>query len=74
MLPYGKLIRQARMDAGLTQQKSADAVGVTLRVYQSYEQGKHAPSLESLVILADLFGVTTDRLLGRTSEAPSDEC
>lgn len=72
MPSFGKQIRRARMDAGLTQQKAADAVGVTLRVYQSYEQGKHSPSLESLVILADLFDVTTDQLLGRIPGGAAD--
>ena len=72
MQPFGSNLRRARMDSGLTQQKTADAIGVTLRVYQSYEQGKHSPSLESLVRIADILGVTTDWLLGRSGEARAD--
>lgn len=68
MVTFGRMLRKARMDSGITQQQAAEAVGITLRVYQSYEQGKHSPSLESLVKLADLLHVTTDYLLGRTGE------
>ncbi|WP_438468286.1 helix-turn-helix domain-containing protein [Streptococcus pluranimalium] len=33
--------------------------------YANWENGKREPSLENVVRLAKLFGVTTDYLLGR---------
>lgn len=67
-MDFGKRLRKARMMSGLTQQQSADHVGVSLRVYQNYEQDSRRPKYEILVSLADLFGVTTDWLLCRTDE------
>ena len=43
----------------------AEFLGVKLRAYQYYESEGRNPTLESLVALADYFGVTTDYLLGR---------
>lgn len=60
------------MASGLTQQKLADMTGVSLRNYQSYEQGIRRPKYEGLVSLADALGVTTDWLLGRTGEGRAD--
>lgn len=69
---FNRRLRKARMDAGLTQQATADSVGTSLRNYQSYEQGKRRPTYENLAKLADVLGVTTDYLLGRIGEEPSD--
>ena len=41
----------------------ANELGVTLRAYQQYEQGKYEPNIEKLIILSDLFGVTVDYLI-----------
>lgn len=65
-------LKQARKKTGLTQQKIADNLGISLNAYQKYEQAERSPSLDTLVKLADLLGVTTDYLLGRTVEAISD--
>lgn len=60
-------LRSSRMDRGFTQQQTADELGMALRSYQQYEQGKSEPPLYNLVKLADLFSVPTDYLLGRDS-------
>lgn len=58
-------LREIRMKRGLTQQKTADALGLALRSYQCYETGSRAPSLDMLVKIGDLFDVSIDYLLGR---------
>ncbi len=58
-------IKEIREKIGLSQKKCADEVGVTLRAWQNYEQGEREPKYEILCKIADLFGVTTDYLLGR---------
>ena len=58
-------LRSARMFRGYTLQKTADAVGVSLRALQKYESGEIATSLSLLVELADFLQVPTDWLLGR---------
>ena len=58
-------IQAAREKQGLTQQECADLFDVKLRAWQTYEQGVSEPKFEVLCKIADLFGVTTDYLLGR---------
>ena len=58
--------KQIREDNGLTQKECADKFGLTLRAWQSYEQGVSEPKYELLCRIADEFNVSTDYLLGRT--------
>ena len=59
-----KRLRKAR---ALSQQKLAEAAGVSLIVVTSAEQDPEKdPSMSSLVKLADALGVTIDELIGRT--------
>ncbi len=53
----------------MTQQNVADRLGVKLRTYQYYESDadtSHRPDLETLVALADFYGVSVDYLIGRS--------
>ena len=72
-MTFGKRLRSARMKSNLTQQKMADAIDMSLRNYQSYEQGVRRPTFKTLVKIADTLDVSIDYLLGRTGEAPSGE-
>ena len=58
-------MQEQRLKKGKTQQEMAEFLGVKLRADQYYESEGRNPTLESLVALADYFGVTTDYLLGR---------
>ena len=64
LLIIDRLIEQ-RHRKGMTQKECADAFGVTLRAWQTYEQGVSEPKYEMLCRIADFYGVTTDYLLGR---------
>ena len=57
-----KAVREIR---DMTQKECADSLGVTLRAWQTYEQGVSEPKQELLCKIADMFEVTTDYLLGR---------
>lgn len=63
MLGLAVRLRQLRLAKGLTQQQAANAVGVTRSVISGYETEMRFPSLDILVSLAHLYGVTTDYLL-----------
>jgi transcriptional regulator with XRE-family HTH domain len=52
----------------LTQQQVAMNLGIVQQKYQQYESGKYQPDFETLIRIADYFGVTLDYLLGRTEE------
>ena len=54
----------ARSAAGLSQQKVADATGILRTVVSDIEHGKREVSALELKAYADLFGMSTDALLG----------
>lgn len=58
-------IKDIRSRKGLTQAEVASAIGVSSVVYSRYETGSRQPSIDILIQLADIFGVTVDYLLGR---------
>lgn len=58
-------IKDIRVRKGLTQSEVASALGVSSVVYSRYENGKRQPSIDTLIQMADIFGVTVDYLLGR---------
>ena len=59
-------IKDLREDHDLTQQKVADAIGITQRKYSYIETGTQALTDELLVKLADFYDVSTDYILMRT--------
>lgn len=63
---FQERLREVREIKGVSQQKTAEAVGISKNSYQCYEYGKKYPSFSMLPRLADFFGVSTDYLLGRT--------
>ncbi|WP_304283216.1 helix-turn-helix domain-containing protein [Phascolarctobacterium succinatutens] len=58
-------LKEARKSAGLTQKEVAAVVGVNQNTYSYWENGKTKIDSESLAKLSELFGVTTDFLLGK---------
>jgi len=60
-------LNQTRKAKGFTALQMASALQMQIRGYRKYESGDSAPSLENLVIIADLLNVPVDYLLGRDS-------
>ena len=58
-------IKDIRVRKNLTQAQVANALGVSSVVYSRYETGSRQPSIEVIIQLADIFGVTVDYRLGR---------
>lgn len=58
-------LRELRSQKGATQEDVADYLGVSKSAYGYYEAGRNMPSVESLLLLAKYFSVSTDYLLGR---------
>ena len=61
----GRRIAALRRQAGLSQEALARVMGLSRMTIANWEQGKTEPSASQVKILADIFGVTTDQLLGR---------
>jgi len=69
---FGNRLAGFRTAAALTQRELADRLGVTRRQIAYYESGSGRPPGALLGVLADLFRVSTDVLLGReVSKAPA---
>ena len=61
-------IRNLRIDCGYTQQQIADYLHIKQNTYSQYEIGVLNYPVETLMKLADFYGVSVDYLLGRTEE------
>lgn len=55
-----------------TQSFIANLIGVARTTYTAYENGTKQPPMETVNKIADVFGVTTDYLYGRTDSKQPD--
>lgn len=64
MTSLGEKLKQRRESLNLTQQKVADALGVTVTTVKNWEAGRHIPKLYPLQMkaLCDLLSITQDEL------------
>ena len=60
-------IRDLREDADLTQQQVADYLHCSQSLYAYYESGKRNLPVDNLILLAKLYHVSTDYILGLTN-------
>ena len=60
-------LKEFRRRNGMTQEDVAKALGIPKKTYQNYEREVREADLGVLCALADLYGVTLDELMGRTS-------
>lgn len=68
-------LKQARNRTGMTQRDVSEKTGIPLGTLRRWEQGVNDPDTDNLVRLADLYGVSTDEILGSRyapKEAPTD--
>ena len=65
-MELGKLLAKLRKERGILQKEVANYLNVTVATISNYEKGVHAPDLNTLILLADFFDVSTDYLLQRT--------
>jgi transcriptional regulator with XRE-family HTH domain len=66
----GARIAQLRKEAGLSQQAVADALEIAQQTYANYEVARARPAVSMLPMLAQLFGVSVDELLGLHKNGP----
>ncbi len=60
----GKRIAAHRRRLGLTQEGLAEKMGITAQAVSKWENDQSCPDITALPKLAEIFGVTTDALLG----------
>ena len=61
-------LRGLRAERRLTQAEVADLIGCSQGTIVNYEDGKRSMSIGYAMLLADLYGVTLDDLVGRKKE------
>ena len=61
----GVNIRTLRERNNMTQEELAVKAGVKCPAVSKWERGLAYPRMDTLMLLADIFGVTTDAILGR---------
>lgn len=60
-----KILRRLREDKGITQAELGKILSISPSTIGMYEQGRRSPDYDTLNKIADYFGVSTDKLLGR---------
>lgn len=68
---FAENLRDARKRKDITQKQAAEIFGVSQSTYALYEVGKREPSFETLMRMADYFGVSCDSLLGYNEKPPA---
>ena len=63
-MTLGKRIAMLRRNQGWTQEQLGEKVGVSAQAVSKWENDQTCPDITTLPLLADLFGITTDELLG----------
>ena len=61
-----KNLKKLRLEKGISQQQLADVVLVSQQSINKYENHHIEPDIETLIKIADYFGVSVDYLIGRT--------
>ena len=61
-------IKDLREDSDFTQKRVADYLHIKQNTYSQYENGQRQIPITALIMLAKLYGTSTDYLLGLTDE------
>lgn len=74
-MTLGEKIKEQRTAHGLSQETLAEAMGVSRQAVTKWEADQSAPSSEKLIILAKLFHISLDELIGNqvTPASPSQK-
>ena len=59
----GITLKAARVNAGLTQKKAAEMLGISEFTLINYEKGKSSPDVHTLKKIENLYGVPYQRII-----------
>ena len=68
----GEVIKRLRKESEMTQEKLAEKLNISTEAVSKWERGDSSPDIDNLTMLADIFGTSTDYLLGRSVERYAD--
>lgn len=61
----GMILKFLRNRIGITQTTIARNIGIAQQTYAGYESGKHEPSIEIMIRLANFYNLSMDYITGR---------
>lgn len=70
---FGEKLRELRTQKNMSQKDIGNMVGKTQQAVNFWENGESEPGIETLIKLAEYFGVTVDFLVGRSDDAVAEE-
>ncbi len=56
-------LKRLRKAQGMSQEQAAKALGLSRTTYTKYENGIHDPSVQTLIKMSELFGVSVDMIV-----------
>lgn len=62
------ILKELRIDRNLTQKQLSEMLDLSKNTVCEYEKGRAEPSIETLLKLSAIFGVSVDYLLGREDD------
>ena len=68
MIPFGQILQRLRSEKRWSQSKLAEKLGLSTSQVANYEMGRRLHSLQILIDMARILGVSTDYLLGVENE------
>ena len=73
-MTFGEKLQALRQSSGMSQDALAERLDVSRQAVSRWERDETMPETDKVVVLADIFGVTTDYLLRpQAAEQPSAE-
>lgn len=66
-------LKELRLLLGWNMKKAAQELGIPYTTYIGYEKGEREPNSETLIKLADFYGVTIDYLIGKDDTPAHDD-
>ena len=69
---FSENLKKSRLNSGMKVDEIASSLGVSQQTYYNYESGNREPSIENIVVLAKLFGVSADYLFGLTDDTDTN--
>lgn len=68
-MALGERMKECRQNAGMSQEKVAELVGVSRQAVTKWEANQSAPNTENLFKLAEIFGTTVDMLVASEDDS-----
>lgn len=72
-LKIGRFLKELRLERGLTQEQTAELLGVTNRSVSRWENGNNMPDLSLLIEISKLYGVEIGELLDGERKNMADD-